>query len=74
MRHPVPYAVVVSLILILLAIPFFHMDVGLPDDRVGPKSMSSRTATDAVRHNFASREADALQVFVPERRRQHAGR
>jgi RND superfamily putative drug exporter len=66
MRHPVPYAVAVSLVLILLAIPFFHVDVGLPDDRVGPKSMSSRTATDAVRHNFASREADALQVRIPD--------
>jgi putative drug exporter of the RND superfamily len=66
MRHPVPYAVVVSLVLILLAIPFFHIDVGLPDDRVGPDSMSSRAATDAVRNNFASREADALQVHVPD--------
>ncbi len=66
MRHPVPYAVSVSLILILLAIPFFHVSVGLPDDRVGPKDMSSRTATDAVRHNFASREADALQVQIPD--------
>ncbi len=66
MRHPVPYALAVSLVLILLAIPFFHVEVGLPDDRVGPKSMSSRAATDAVRHNFASREADALQVRIPD--------
>jgi putative drug exporter of the RND superfamily len=66
MRHPVPYAVVVSLVLILLAIPFFHVVLGLPDDRVGPDSMSSRAATDAVRNNFASREADALQVYVPQ--------
>jgi putative drug exporter of the RND superfamily len=65
MRHPVPYALAVSLVLILLAIPFFHVNVGLPDDRVGPKSMTSRAATDAVRHNFASREADALQVRIP---------
>jgi putative drug exporter of the RND superfamily len=65
MRHPVPYAVVVSLILVLLAIPFFHVVVGLPDDRVGPDSMSSRAATDAIRDNFASREADALQLYVP---------
>jgi RND superfamily putative drug exporter len=65
MRHPVPYAVVVSLVLLLLAIPFFHVVLGLPDDRVGPDSMSSRAATDAVRNNFASREADALQVYIP---------
>ncbi len=64
MRHPVPYAVGVSSVLILLAIPFFHIEVGLHDDRVGPESMSSRAATDAVRDNVASREADALQVYI----------
>jgi RND superfamily putative drug exporter len=65
MRHPVPYAVVVSLVLILLAIPFFQLNLGLSDDRVGPKDMSSRLATDQYREHFASREADALSVSVP---------
>ena len=48
MRHPVPYAVTVSLVLILLAIPFFHLNLGLSDDRVGPKDMSSRVATEQI--------------------------
>ncbi len=65
MRHPVPYAVTISLVLILLAIPFFHLNLGLSDDRVGPKNMSSRVATDQYRAHFASREADALSVLVP---------
>ena len=65
MRHPVPYAVTISLVLMLLAIPFFHLNLGLSDDRVGPKNMSSRIATDQYRNNFASREADALSVLVP---------
>ena len=65
MRHPVPYAVTVSLVLILLAIPFFQLNLGLSDDRVGPKDMSSRVATDQYRKNFASREADALSVTSP---------
>jgi RND superfamily putative drug exporter len=65
MRHPVSYAVGVSLVLILLAIPFFHLNLGLSDDRVGPKTMSSRVATEQYRKNFASREADALSVYVP---------
>ena len=65
MRHPVPYAVGVSLVLILLAIPFFQLNLGLSDDRVGPKDMSSRLATDQYREHFASREADALSVSVP---------
>jgi len=65
MRHPVPYALAISLILVLLAIPFFHLNLGLSDDRVGPKNMSSRVATDQYREHFASREADALSVSVP---------
>lgn len=64
MRHPVPYAVTVSLVLILLAVPFFHLNLGLSDDRVGPKDMSSRVATDQIREHFASREADALTVQI----------
>jgi len=65
MRHPVPYAVSVSLILVVLAIPFFRLNLGLSDDRVGPRTMSSRVATEQYRKNFASREADALSVYVP---------
>jgi putative drug exporter of the RND superfamily len=65
MRHPVPYAVTVTLILVLLAIPFLHLHLGLSDDRVGPEKMTSRIATSQYRRNFATREADALSVYVP---------
>jgi putative drug exporter of the RND superfamily len=65
MRHPVPYAVVVTLVLLVLAIPFRNVHPGLSDDRVGPTSLSSRAATDDIRNHFASREADALTVQVP---------
>ncbi len=30
-----------------------------------PEEVSSRAATDQIRENFASREADALQVLAP---------
>jgi RND superfamily putative drug exporter len=63
MRHPIPYAVGVSAVLVVLAIPFLNFNPGLIDDRVVPDSVSSRAATDQVRKNFASREADALQVL-----------
>jgi RND superfamily putative drug exporter len=64
MRHPIPYAVVVSAILVVLAIPFLNFSAGLIDDRVVPDSVSSRAATDQIRENFESREADALQVLM----------
>jgi RND superfamily putative drug exporter len=64
MRHPVPYAVTVSAVLVVLAIPFFHVVVGLPDDRVVPPDVSSRAATDQIREHFTTREADALKVSI----------
>jgi len=65
MRRPVPYALTISAVLAVLAVPFFQLNPGLSDDRVGPKNMTSRVATDQIRRNFTSREADALQVQVP---------
>ena len=44
MRHPVPYAVGVSMLLLLLAVPFLSLRTGLLDDRVVPPSVSSRAA------------------------------
>ena len=66
MKHPVPYAVGVSAVLIVLAIPFLNFNPGLIDDRVVPDHISSRAATDQIRENFASRESDALQVLMPD--------
>lgn len=65
MRHPARYAIGVSTLLIVLAIPFFHLSPGQADDRIVPASVSSRAATDQIRDHFASREADALTVYVP---------
>jgi RND superfamily putative drug exporter len=65
MRHPVPYAATVSIALALLAIPFFHLNAGLADERVGPKNMSSRVAAQEIRQNFSSHESDAFDVQLP---------
>ncbi|MGZ6975869.1 MAG: MMPL family transporter [Acidimicrobiia bacterium] len=66
MKHPVPYALGVSAVLVVLAIPFLNFNPGLIDDRVVPDSVSSRATTDQIRTNFASRESDALQVLIPD--------
>ncbi len=66
MRHPIPYAVGVSAVLLVLAIPFLSFNPGLIDDRVVPDHITSRAATDQIREHFSSREADALQVLVPD--------
>jgi RND superfamily putative drug exporter len=65
MKHPVPYALGVSSVLLLLAVPFFSLNLGLTDDRVVPPSVSGRHAVDQIRENFATREADAIPVSLP---------
>ena len=64
MRHPVPYAVGISALLIVLAIPFLSFESGQIDDRVLPEDQSSRSATDDIRENFGSRESGALEVLL----------
>ena len=66
MRHPWPYAIGVSALLVVLAIPFFRVSLGLTDDRVVPiGSIEARQPTQDIRDNFASRENNALQVAIP---------
>jgi RND superfamily putative drug exporter len=66
MRHPVAYAVGASLLLVMLAVPFLRVSLGLTDDRVVPiGSIESRAANESLRTDFASREASALEVSVP---------
>jgi RND superfamily putative drug exporter len=65
MRHPVIWAVSVSTVLLILAVPFLRFNPGEIDDRVIPASNSSRAATDVIRQRFATREAATLHVYVP---------
>ena len=66
MHHPVPYALGVSALLLVLAVPFLDLNPGLTDDRVVSDRVSSRAATDDIRENFTSREAEAIQVAAPD--------
>jgi RND superfamily putative drug exporter len=65
MAHPWVYIIVVTSFLLFLAVPFFDLLTGLRDDRVVSDEISSRAATDQIRENFESREADALAVYLP---------
>jgi RND superfamily putative drug exporter len=66
MRRPVPVALGVIALLLLLGLPFLHIDFGLPDDRVLPASATSRQVQDDLRANFPSREASAIQVVTTD--------
>ena len=67
MRHPWPYLVGVSAVLLALAIPFLSIQLGQIDDRVVPPDVaSSRAAVDQIRDNFSSRENAALRIYLPD--------
>ena len=64
MRRPVVFAGSVIALLLVLGLPFLHIKLGLPDDRVLPASLTSRQVQDEVRRNFESREAGAASVVA----------
>jgi putative drug exporter of the RND superfamily len=66
MRHPWPYLLGVTGVLLVLAVPFLHIQLGQIDDRVVPPDVaSSRAAVDQIRANFSSRENAALRLYLP---------
>ncbi len=64
MRRPLPVALTVVALLVLLGSPFLRVHFGLPDDRVLPGSAPSRQVADAIRSNFADDEASTLSVVA----------
>ena len=62
MRRPVAVLVVVTAGLVVLGVPFLHIDAGLADDRVLAPGASVRRVGDAIRAGFSSKEAAALAV------------
>ncbi|HEX8927527.1 MAG TPA: MMPL family transporter [Actinomycetota bacterium] len=66
MRRPVPIALAVVAVLLVLGAPFLGVRFGLPDDRVLPASATSRQVADAIRSDFTARDADALQVVATD--------
>ena len=66
MRRPWPFGIAVIVLLLGLGAPFLGLKLGTPDDRVLPPSATTRVASDAIRANFSSQEAFAVQVVAPD--------
>jgi RND superfamily putative drug exporter len=64
MRRPLLTVAAVVTVLLLLGVPFLHIRLGNPDDRVLPPSISSRQVQDEIRQNFSSREAGSALVVA----------
>ena len=65
MRHPVPVAIGVVAVLLLLGSPFLRVQFGTPDDRVLPESAPSREVSAILRTDFEGDASESFPVVVP---------
>ena len=66
MRHAIPVALAIVVVLLVLVAPFSHVRWGNPDERVLPASATARTVSDAIRSEFSADTATAVTIVVPE--------
>jgi putative drug exporter of the RND superfamily len=66
MRRPVPIALSVVAVLVLLGAPFLRVDFGTPDDRVLPESAGSRQAAEILRNDFSGNSAESFGVVIDD--------
>ncbi|KUI30914.1 hypothetical protein AU196_24305 [Mycobacterium sp. IS-1742] len=66
MRHRIVSGVGVLLLLAVLVAPFAGITLGIPDDRMLPPSSSARQVGDQLRSIYASDEASAITVVIPD--------
>jgi RND superfamily putative drug exporter len=65
MRRPVPVALAVTALLLVLGLPFLRVAFGLSDDRALPAGAPSRVVSEQLRADFPSQEANAFEIVVP---------
>ncbi|MET4924818.1 MMPL family transporter [Streptomyces sp. PSRA5] len=66
MRFPIPVAVAVIGLLLLLGSPFLSLHMSLADDRVLPADTQSRQISDLIREDFSAQESQALHVVLSD--------
>jgi putative drug exporter of the RND superfamily len=64
MRRPLPIALGVTALLILLGTPFLRLSVGLPDERVLPESSDARQVSERIHTDFQGDSAEAFSIVV----------
>ncbi|HVE98472.1 MAG TPA: MMPL family transporter [Mycobacteriales bacterium] len=65
MRRPLPVAIAVTALLLILGTPFLGLRLSLPDDRTLPEDAVSRQVSEQIRRDYPSRESAALSVVLP---------
>ncbi|MGI9053719.1 MAG: MMPL family transporter, partial [Ilumatobacteraceae bacterium] len=64
MRRPVPVALGVVAVLLLLGAPFLRVQFGTPDDRVLPASAESREVSETLRSDFEGNSSESFPVVI----------
>jgi RND superfamily putative drug exporter len=64
MRRPLPIAIGVVVVLVVLGAPFLRVNLGLPDERVLPPTAKTRVVQDVVRSDFSSEEVESVRVVA----------
>jgi trehalose monomycolate/heme transporter len=64
MRRPIPYALVVTVVLVLLALPFARVTFGGFDERTLPEGTPSRTVAERLAHDFPAANAAPVLVLL----------
>jgi RND superfamily putative drug exporter len=64
MRRPIPVALGVVAVLLLLGAPFLRVQFGTPDDRVLPESAPSRDVSETLRNEFEGNASESFPVVV----------
>lgn len=64
-QHPALWATGVTLVLVVVGLPFLGFDAGRIDDRVLPDDNPARVGAELVREEFAFREFNGIGVVLP---------
>lgn len=64
MRRPLPIALGVTALLVLLGAPFLRLSVGLPDERVLPESSDARQVSERIQTGVQGDSAEAFPIVM----------
>ena len=66
MRRPIPVALAVIAVLVLLGLPFLRVEFGNPDARMLPESSSARVASEILQRDYAGDTSESFPVVVEQ--------
>ncbi len=64
MRRPIPVALGVVAVLLLLGAPFLRVQFGTPDDRVLPASSEAREVSETLRTDFDGNSSESFPIVI----------